>query len=88
MALVQCLFYTAAVVGFIAERCGVRPRIFYIPFYFVFANAAIVLAFMQWLQGKTYSMWAPTERVSPDFASASRTVSRTMSTGERSGGRG
>lgn len=65
ITLVQCLFYMAAGAGLVAERYGIRFRILYVPFYFVFANAAVLLAWMYCFQGRTYSIWSRTERILP-----------------------
>jgi len=81
MALVQCLFYATAVVGFLTEQRGIRFRIFYIPFYFVFANAAVLLAWMHWVQRKNYSAWSTTERISPHLAGTSGVIRHARSTG-------
>jgi biofilm PGA synthesis N-glycosyltransferase PgaC len=65
MFAAQCLFYAAALAGFVAERCRVHLRILYMPFYFVFVNAAVILAWVHWMQRKDYSAWKSTERILP-----------------------
>jgi biofilm PGA synthesis N-glycosyltransferase PgaC len=58
-----CVFYALAVIGFGLARCDIRIRLFYIPFYFTFANAAIALALLRWPRRKYDWAWKRTERI-------------------------
>jgi len=61
----QCAFYVAAATGCLCACLGLRPRIVYIPFYFVFANLGVVLAWVRWARGKHQYAWQRTERMVP-----------------------
>jgi len=61
----QGVFYAAALVGFSLERRALRGRVFYLPFYFCFANAAVLLAWRRWWQRKAQFAWERTERIPP-----------------------
>jgi poly-beta-1,6-N-acetyl-D-glucosamine synthase len=63
--LAQFVFYAGAIVGLLLERQQVRFRIFYLPFYFTFANAAVLLAWVRWIRGKQQLTWQRTERIVP-----------------------
>jgi hypothetical protein len=56
---IQGLFYTLALVGWVLERMGTRLSVVAMPFYFVLANLASVLAFYKFLRGETYTRWEP-----------------------------
>jgi cellulose synthase/poly-beta-1,6-N-acetylglucosamine synthase-like glycosyltransferase len=58
----QCVFYMAAATGYLLTHWGIRLRIVYIPFYFVFANLAVFLAWVRWARGKHQYAWQRTER--------------------------
>jgi poly-beta-1,6-N-acetyl-D-glucosamine synthase len=85
MAVAQCLFYAAAALGLLTEQRGVHFRIFYAPFYFVFANVAVLLAWVHWLQRKNYLAWSTTDRILPHLASADSITPKTSSTMARPG---
>ena len=61
----QCAFYIAAATGYACGRWGLRLRIVYIPFYFVFANLGVLLAWVRWARGKHQYAWQRTERMMP-----------------------
>jgi poly-beta-1,6-N-acetyl-D-glucosamine synthase len=63
--LVQLTFYASSIAGFLLERLHFRLRIFYMPFYFSFANYAVLLAWIRWLRGKQQHAWQRTERIPP-----------------------
>jgi biofilm PGA synthesis N-glycosyltransferase PgaC len=68
----QVLFYFLAAVGFLFLRHGIRLRLPYVCFYFVFANLALVLAWARWLRGGHYYTWQRTERILPAVGSQRR----------------
>jgi cellulose synthase/poly-beta-1,6-N-acetylglucosamine synthase-like glycosyltransferase len=61
--LVQILFYGLAFIGWIFAAIGWRPKIFYLPFYFVFVQLALAQAWLRWPRGKFDSAWRRTERL-------------------------
>jgi hypothetical protein len=65
IAVGQCAFYVAAATGYFCARSGLRLRIVYIPFYFVFANLGVLLAWVRWARGKHQYAWQRTERIMP-----------------------
>lgn len=75
----QCAFYFAAIVGYLLARRGVRLKIFYVPFYFVMANAAVGFAWIAWFQGKKQYSWKQVDRILPVPESAERAETRSQS---------
>jgi len=64
-SLLQALFYTLAAIGGVLAARGRRPKVFYMPFYFAFVNAALGLAWLRWPRRKYDHAWRRTERL-PD----------------------
>ena len=64
-ALLQAIFYTLGAIGGTLAARGRRPKIFYMPFYFTFVNAALGLAWLRWPRRKYDHAWQRTERL-PD----------------------
>jgi len=62
-AAAQAGFYGLAGIGALLARFGLRPKPFYVPFYFVFANAAIALSLLRWPVHKFDHAWQRTERL-------------------------
>ena len=65
MAIGQGAFYLTAAIGYACARCGIRLRVVYIPFYFVFANLGVLLAWTRWVRGRSQPAWQRTERIVP-----------------------
>ncbi|HXW14926.1 MAG TPA: glycosyltransferase [Terriglobia bacterium] len=65
IAVCQASFYGAAITGYLFARRGWRPRIVYLPFYFVFANLGVFLAWIRWARGKHQYAWQRTDRIMP-----------------------
>jgi poly-beta-1,6-N-acetyl-D-glucosamine synthase len=61
--LAQILFYGLAFVGWIVATIGRRPKIFYLPFYFVFVQLALAQAWIRWPRRKADYAWQRTERL-------------------------
>ncbi|HYH84260.1 MAG TPA: glycosyltransferase family 2 protein [Pyrinomonadaceae bacterium] len=57
LALAQGCFYAAAALGWLTERAGRKSRLLALPHYFVLANLASLLAFVQFLRGERYARW-------------------------------
>lgn len=55
----QILFYLTACVSFVFEQFNVNIKILALPKYFVLANLASFLAFVQFLRGERYARWEP-----------------------------
>ncbi|HEX8722809.1 MAG TPA: glycosyltransferase family 2 protein [Pyrinomonadaceae bacterium] len=53
----QVCFYAAALLGWLAERAGLKVRPLALPHYFVLANVAPVLAFAKFARGERYASW-------------------------------
>lgn len=65
----QLALYAMATTGLAMSRRGLKWKPAYVCFYFVFANAAVGLAWIQWAWGKRPGLWRRTERLPPGFAS-------------------
>ena len=59
----QLVFYLLSAVGFLLARRDVRWKIFYLPFYFTFANLAVMRALLRWPRRKYDYAWKRTERL-------------------------
>jgi cellulose synthase/poly-beta-1,6-N-acetylglucosamine synthase-like glycosyltransferase len=55
----QIIFYGSALVGWLSERLGMRLGKLAIPYYFVLANAASLVAFLKFLKGQSHVTWEP-----------------------------
>jgi poly-beta-1,6-N-acetyl-D-glucosamine synthase len=62
-AATQLMFYAMSMVGLWLALHDIRVQLFYIPFYFVFANAAIAKALLRWPRRKYEYAWNRTERI-------------------------
>ena len=65
MTVGQGLFFTAAATGYVLALWGLRLRLIYLPFYFAFANLAVLLAWVRWARGEHEYAWQRTERMMP-----------------------
>jgi cellulose synthase/poly-beta-1,6-N-acetylglucosamine synthase-like glycosyltransferase len=63
LMLAQILFYGLAFIGWIVATIGRRPKIFYLPFYFVFVQVALAQAWIRWPRRKYDYAWHPTDRL-------------------------
>jgi cellulose synthase/poly-beta-1,6-N-acetylglucosamine synthase-like glycosyltransferase len=63
ICLAQVVFYLLAAGGAILAKYGWRPKLFYVPFYFTFANAAVGLGWLRWPKRKYDYAWQRTERL-------------------------
>ena len=63
ICLAQVVFFLLAAGGAILARYGRRPKLFYVPFYFLFTNAAVGLAWLRWPVRKYDFAWQRTERL-------------------------
>ena len=61
----EAVFILLAAGGAVLATCGRRPKLLYLPFYFIFTNAALGLAWLRWPARKYDFAWQRTERL-PD----------------------
>ena len=60
--IAQVVFYAGAVIGWFMARKGFHPRLFYIPFYFVFMNLCVFSGFGRYLTRSQAAVWKKAER--------------------------
>jgi cellulose synthase/poly-beta-1,6-N-acetylglucosamine synthase-like glycosyltransferase len=63
--LAQVAFFGLAAIGWRCALAGLRPKLFYFPFYFVFVQCALAEAWCRWPRRDYAYAWQPTERL-PD----------------------
>ena len=59
IALMQVIFYSFALIGYILQRMQRKSRLFYIPFYFCVTNLGILFGIIRFLVGKEEMIWKP-----------------------------
>ena len=62
LAGLQALAYLAAGIGWLLDRVGKRPALFYFPFYFVYIHSAALYALWLSWKGQKVSAWRPASR--------------------------
>jgi cellulose synthase/poly-beta-1,6-N-acetylglucosamine synthase-like glycosyltransferase len=77
--VLQALFYISAIAGWALTRLGARVGPLAVPYYFVMANIAIVVAFMKHLRGENHVVWDP-------LRETKRTNKQMATVGAESGG--
>lgn len=55
----QLMLYTAAALGYILSRFGIRVVLFSLPYYFVVTNIAVLVGFWKFLRGRHTIIWQP-----------------------------
>jgi cellulose synthase/poly-beta-1,6-N-acetylglucosamine synthase-like glycosyltransferase len=63
--LAEAVFILLAAGGAVLATYGRQPKLLYVPFYFIFTNAALGLAWLRWTARKYDFAWQRTERL-PD----------------------
>jgi len=58
----QCFFYTLGVLGWIFAHRDLRVKILYVPYYFLFMNAAVFAGFYRFLKGTQTVLWEKAKR--------------------------
>ena len=53
----QIVFYLLALGGYLQHRRGVKSRLLYVPYYFVFINICLYLGFFRFLKGSQSVLW-------------------------------
>jgi cellulose synthase/poly-beta-1,6-N-acetylglucosamine synthase-like glycosyltransferase len=56
---VQVALYAAALTGWILSRSGAKVGPLAVPYYFVLANVAILVAFVKHMRGEAHVVWEP-----------------------------
>jgi len=64
LAVIQIFCYALALLGFILDRLGYRPAVFYFPFYFIYIHLAAFIALTNSWRGKTVATWHTAPRSS------------------------
>lgn len=72
-------FYAAALAGYLFQQRHRRIQALYVPFYFLFANWAVFLAWVRWARREHQYAWQRTERILP---SIEMTANKKMSDGK------
>lgn len=62
ICIAQFFFYCWAVAGWFFSRYRGLPGVFFFPFYFVMANAAIIAGTSQYIMGKSFVLWDRVKR--------------------------
>lgn len=60
--IVQFVFYGCAICGYFFNKQKTQTGIFYFPFYFLLANAAIIMGTFLYLRGKSFFLWEKIKR--------------------------
>jgi len=64
LAVLQIFCYALAFFGFILDRIGYRPALFYFPYYFLYIHLAAFIALTNSWRGKTVATWHTAQRSS------------------------
>jgi biofilm PGA synthesis N-glycosyltransferase PgaC len=62
MMLMQVLFYSAAIVGFILENRRVKFKPVFVPYYFCIMNYAVLAGLQRYLSGQQKAIWDKAQR--------------------------
>ena len=62
----QLICYALSSVGWLLDMHGMKVKLFYVPFYFVYIHTAAFIAVVQAILGKRIAVWQPTQRVSSE----------------------
>lgn len=62
LLIAQLFFYTFAFIGKLTEGMEKSPKIFFIPFYFVFMNVSVFQGFFRLVRGKQSAVWEKAQR--------------------------
>jgi len=58
----QCLFYMAALVGWLFAQINIKVKLLYVPYYFVFMNVALYLGFIRFMKKSQTVLWDKAKR--------------------------
>ncbi|MBK6266538.1 glycosyltransferase family 2 protein [Marivirga sp. S37H4] len=62
LLVAQSLFYAFALMGKFTENMERSPKVFFIPFYFVFMNLSVFQGFFRLVSGRQSAVWEKAER--------------------------
>lgn len=62
LLIAQIMFYTCALLGKFTENSEKTPKIFFIPYYFVFMNLSVFQGFFRLMRGKQSAVWEKAQR--------------------------
>ncbi|MEP6675449.1 MAG: glycosyltransferase family 2 protein [Ferruginibacter sp.] len=62
LLLLQVLFYAAAITGWFFALRNLKIKALYIPYYFIFMNAALYLGFFRFINNKQSVLWEKANR--------------------------
>lgn len=62
LLVLQLLFYSLALGGFILEKKKLRSKILFVPFYFTFMNISVFMGLKRFLKGSQTVIWERAER--------------------------
>lgn len=65
LTISQLFFYMLVIIGYGLRNKKVRAKIFYIPFYFVFMNYAVLVGIYRYLAGNQSVIWEKSKRADP-----------------------
>ena len=60
--ILQCLFYSMAIAGWILARREIKLKVFYLPFYFLFMNLSVFLGLWRFLKNNQSVLWEKASR--------------------------
>jgi len=58
----QCLFYVAAIAGWLLSNKNIKVKALYIPYYFFFLNLSLYLGFLRFKKGRQSVLWEKAAR--------------------------
>lgn len=62
--IIQFLFYVSALMGYFLEGKSIKVKVFFIPYYFVIMNLAVLRGMMKYLGGQQSVLWDRAKRAS------------------------
>ncbi|HXG68764.1 MAG TPA: glycosyltransferase family 2 protein [Blastocatellia bacterium] len=72
--LAQVVFYLAALAVWACDRAGLRLGLLGLPYYFVLANLASLVAFVKFIRGEAHVVWEPIREGGPAGENSGRRV--------------
>lgn len=58
----QCLFYVAAIAGWLLSNRNIKVKALYVPYYFFFLNLSLYLGFLRFRKGRQSVLWEKAAR--------------------------
>jgi cellulose synthase/poly-beta-1,6-N-acetylglucosamine synthase-like glycosyltransferase len=57
LLIAQILFYLAALAGYLLSLKGIKSKLLYVPYYFVFINVSLYRGFIRFIKGRQSVLW-------------------------------